>query len=113
MINAGFTTVQIGNFTSKIALYKPVQIKNERGAVENDYQKIKEVYASVEQKPSSDATVDNNMSTVNNIEVKLYIERELTAAWRIEYNGQMYNITSFNKLDRQPAMIVQATQLLE
>lgn len=113
MINAGINTVSLGTMTTKIGLYRQTQTKNERGAIENTYEKVCEVYANVVENAQPEAVMDSNIIALNTIEVKIYIVRELTTRWRIEYEGKMYNILSKTNAPRQPIIILKAEQVME
>lgn len=113
MINAGIDRVSLGSFTTKITLYKPLQQKNAKGAIENSYDKVSDVYANVVEMAQTETSIDSNLIALNQIEVKMYIVKELTTRWRVEYDGQMYNILSKSLADRQPIMTVRAERIMQ
>lgn len=113
MINAGINRVSLGSLTTKITLYAPVQTKNAKGAVENSYQKMADVYANVVEVPQTESGVDSNLVALNQIDIKMYIVKELTTRWRVEYDGQMYNVLSKAQAERQPIMTLRAERIME
>lgn len=113
MINAGIDRVSLGSLTTKIALYAPRQQKNAKGAIENSYEKVADVYANVVEVPQMEGAVDSNLVALNMIDVKMYIVKDLTTRWRVEYDGQMYNILSKSQAERQPIMVLRAERIME
>lgn len=113
MINTGFTKVSIGSFTSRLGLFRPVQKKNERGAVENEYQYEKDIFGKVVEIAGTETDVDNNLIALNNIEITTYFVPQLTTSWRIGYNGNIYDIIAINKVESQPLITLRAMQMMQ
>ena len=57
--------------------------------------------------------MDRNLIALNQIDIKMYIVRELTTRWRVEYDGQMYNVLSKAQAERQPIMTLRAERIME
>ena len=113
MINTGITKISIGTFTNRLSLFKPVQRKNERGAIESDFTYTKDIFAKVVEIAGSEQDVDNNFIALNSIEITTYFMPELSTSWRIGYNGHMWDVVSKNRVENQPLMVVRATQMME
>lgn len=113
MINFGINKISIGSFTNKLTLFKNVQRKNERGAVENEYVFVREIFAKVVEIAGSEQDVDNNLIALNSIEITTYVMPELSTSWRIGYNGKLYDVVSKNTVESQPLMVVRAMQMME
>jgi head-tail adaptor len=113
MINAGITKISIGSFTNKLSLFKPIQRKNERGAIENDYQYTRGIFAKVVEIAGAEQDVDSNFIALNTIEVTTYVMPDLSTSWRIGYNGNLYDVISQNRVENQPLMVIRATQIME
>lgn len=113
MINTGFTKVSVGSFTNRLGLFRPVQKKNERGAVENDYQYERDIFGKVVEMAGSETDVDNNLIALNTIEITTYHVPQLTTSWRIGYNGNIYDIIAINKVESQPLIVIKAKQMMQ
>ena len=113
MINAGIDKISIVSFTNKLTLFKNVQRKNERGAVENEYIFEREIFAKVVEIAGAEQDVDSNFIALNTIEVTTYIMPYLSTSWRIGYNGNLYDVISQNRVENQPLMVIRATQIME
>ena len=113
MINEGITRISLGSFTNKLTLFRNIQRKNKRGAVENDYQFEREIFAKVVEVASAEQDMDNNLIALNSIEVTTYILPQITTGWRIGYNGNLYDIISTNRVENQPLIVIKATQIMQ
>ena len=111
--NRGIDKVNIGDFLNKVTLLQPTQSKTARGAIQQTWQPIAQVYGKVTFNHAAEVMVDQNIVNPDRAEFTTYLRSDVTPECRMEINGQLYGIDSVERMQLQPIMVVKGTKLTE
>lgn len=113
MINTGIDKVNIGEFINKVAIMRPVQTKTKRGAIQQEWQMVAQVYGKVVITPVSEVMVDSNIINPDRVEFITWLRKDVTSECRMEIDGNLYNINSVERMRMQPLMVCRGQKMTE
>ena len=113
MIHTGIDKVNIGEFVNKVAILRPVTKRTERGAIQQTWEKLSDVYGKLVINGADETMVDQNIVNPDKAELTTYVNPYVTSECRMIIDGQPYNITSVVKAINQPIMVVRGQKITE
>lgn len=113
MINTGIDKVNIGEFVNKVTILRPVTKRTERGAIQQTWEKLSDVYGKLVINGADETMVDQNIVNPDRAELTTYVNSGITSECRMIIDNQHYNITSVVKAINQPIMVVRGQRITE
>lgn len=113
MINTGIDKVNIGEFVNKVTIMRPVTQRSERGAIQQIWEKLADVYGKLVINGADETMIDQNIVNPDRAELTTYINSGITSECRMIIDNQPYNITSVVKAINQPIMVVRGQKITE
>ena len=113
IVNRGIDRVNIGDFVQKATILKPQITRNKRGASQQTWEPVADVYGKLVINVADEAMLDQNIINQDRIEFTTYVRGEVSAEYRLEIEGILYGVTSVARLLNQPLMVVRAERIAE
>jgi SPP1 family predicted phage head-tail adaptor len=111
--NRGIDKVNIGDFLNKVTILKPEQGKTKRGAIEQSWTPLAQVYGKVAITHASEVMVDQNIVNPDRVTFTTYLRSDVTSECRMDVDGVLYGINSVERMQMQPIMVVYGEKLTE
>jgi len=104
--------MRAGSLKHKIIIEKPTTSTDGYGAVENNYEEFKTVFASVEQFTSKEYFFSNQIVEVCSKKFRVRFFSGLEMDMRINFNGEYFDIKDFvNPYERNRELIIAASKI--
>lgn len=113
IIHRGIDKVNIGDFVQKVTVLKPLQKRNSRGAMEQQWEEVAKLYGKLVLNPAEEMMVDQNIVNQDRFEFTTYVRCDITSEYRLKIEGVLYGITSVSRLQNQPLMVIKGEKITE
>lgn len=113
IINKGIDRVNVGDFVQKVTVLKPQQSRNDRGAIEQQWIEVAELFGKLVISPVDETMVDQNLVNPDRMEFTTYVMNDITSEYRVMVEDTLYCITSVFKLSNQPLMVIRGEKITE
>lgn len=113
MINTGIDKVNLGDFVNKVTILRPVTRRSERGAIQQTWERLADVYGKLVITGVDETMVEQNIVNPDRVELTTYVNSSVSSECRMVIDGQLYNITSVVKALNQPIMVVRGQKITE
>ena len=113
IVNRGIDKVNIGDFVQKVVLLKPVQSRNSRGAITQQWTEAAQLYGKLVVSPVDEAMLDQNIVNQDRIEYTTYVRADITSEYRLKIEDVLYSIISVSRLLNQPLMVIKGEKITE
>lgn len=113
IVNRGIDKINIGDFVQKAVILKPLQSRNSRGAIEQQWLEVAEVFGKLVIAPADEMLVDQNLVNMDRIEYTSYVMDDVNSEYRLKIEDTLYSITSVARLLNQPLMVIKGEKITE
>lgn len=113
IVNRGIDKVNLGDFVQKVTILKPEQRRNKRGATEQHWVKVGDVFGKLVISAVDESMLDQNIVNQDRIELTTYVKNDMTSEYRLMIDGILYAVVSVAKLLNQPLMVIKGEKLTE
>lgn len=113
IVNRGIDKVNVGDFVNKVTFLQPLVSRNERGAIEYQWQDADTVYGKLSVMPAAETMIDQNVVNPDTVEFTTYVRDAITSECRMRIEGQLYAIHYVQRLLNQPLMVVRGEKITE
>lgn len=111
--NRGIDKVNIGDFLNKVTILQPQLSKSGRGAIEQTWQPLAQVYGKVTITHAAETIIDQNIVNPDRVTFATYLRSDVTTECRMEIDGKLYGISSVERMQMQPIMVINGEKLTE
>lgn len=111
--NRGIDKVNIGDFLNKVTILQPQQSKSNRGAIKQTWEVLAQVYGKVTISHAAETIVDQNIVNPDRVTFATYLRSDVTTECRMEIDGKLYGISSVERMQMQPVMVINGEKLTE
>lgn len=91
----------IGDFDTRICLYRQETTRTEVGAVVKDFVKVREVFACVSPKTLDETAGGEQIRVIEVLEITTYLLPMMNNAWRVGIGEDIYEVISVEPVKRR------------
>lgn len=105
--------INIGLFDKKIILQHSSTTRNSAGVRVEVWSNVSEVYADIDFQNKEESKINYDLISQGVITVTTYYIAECNNRWRVNYNGDIYNILHCNQVKQFPYMQLYCTKIMQ
>jgi len=103
----------IGRFRQKVILQRSSRTLSGRGVPQHTWTTAATLLAEVVENGSAESVVNQNISMQRTITVRCYKVSDMDASWRLQWGGDLWNITSITPEQDRPFVELTCTRIMQ